>query len=151
MVVRMIMACMAVLVIKRGVFGFAPWRVVAPCLVETPRLAQVVGPQATGRRASNSVSGKCSRTRSRSWTTTITVRFSPCQRLIRAIRSATVRSSMALNGSSSRTISASCTSTRANRVRWSCPPDSVSIERSSNPSSPTAVRACFTAALSSGV
>ena len=49
-----------------------------------------VVPQATGRRASSSVSGKCSRTRWRSCTATMTVRFSPCQRLISATRSTTV-------------------------------------------------------------
>ena len=40
-----IMAFMAVHVIMRGVFGLAPRRVVAPCLVEAARLAQVLGAQ----------------------------------------------------------------------------------------------------------
>ena len=113
--------------------------------------ASDVLPHATGWRASSSVSGKCSRTRLRSWATTMIVRLSPCQRLISAIRSTTVLESMALNGSSSRMISASCTSTRANSARCNWPPDSVSIGRFSNPSRPTADNALEIDARSSSV
>ena len=45
-----------------------------------PAAPRGVSPQATGRRARSSVCGKCSRTSSRSWSTTSTVRSSPCQR-----------------------------------------------------------------------
>ena len=66
------------------------------------------------------------------------VRPSPCQRCTRAIRSAEVLASMALNGSSSTTSRASCSSSRANSMRCICPPDSVPMARRSKPVRPTA-------------
>ena len=97
-----------------------------------------VGPQATASRASSSVWGNSRRTRSRSCSTAITVRPSPCQRRSTASRSAAVFASTALNGSSSRITGASCTSSRANSKRWNWPAESVPMARRSNPCSPTA-------------
>ncbi len=100
-----------------------------------------VAPHATGPRASSSVSGKWSRTSSMSCSAASTVRPSPCQRFTSASRSAEVLVSMALNGSSSTIRRASCSSTRANSMRCIWPPDSVPIERFSNPLRPTAASA----------
>ena len=57
-------------------------------------------------------------------------------------RSAEVLASMALNGSSSTMMRASCSSSRANSMRCICPPDSVPIGRVSKPVRPTAASAC---------
>src|ERR1700737_1719520 len=100
-----------------------------------------VAPQATSPRANSNVSGKWLRTRSMSWSAANTVRCSACQRLTSATRSAEVLASMALKGSSSTIRRASCSSTRANSMRCICPPDSVPIERFSNPLRPTAASA----------
>ena len=86
--------------------------------------------------------GKSWRTWSRSCSTATTVRFSSRQRRISPIRSATVLESIAANGSSSSTRSASCSSSRANSTRWNWPTDSVSIGRRSKPARPTASIAC---------
>jgi hypothetical protein len=73
---------------------------------------------------------KCSRTCSRSCSTAITVRPPVRQRCSSASRSAVVRASMALKGSSSRISPASCSSTRANSTRCACPADSSPSQRS---------------------
>ena len=101
-----------------------------------------VRPQATGSRASSSVSGKCARTKSISCMAVSTVRSSPCQRCTRSNRSAEVLASTALNGSSRTMTRASCSSRRANSMRCIWPPDSVPIARFSKPVSPTAAIAC---------
>ena len=49
---------------------------------------------------------------------------------------------MALNGSSSTIMRASCNSTRANSMRCIWPPDSVPMVRFSKPLRPTAASAC---------
>ena len=103
-----------------------------------------VRPQATGSRASSSVSGKFALTKSMSCIAVSTVRCSPCQRRTRSNRSAEVLASTALNGSSSTITRASCSSSRANSMRWVWPPDSVEMARSSKPVSPTAAIACST-------
>ena len=59
-----------------------------------------------------------------------TVRPSPCQRSISAMRSAMVLASMAGNGSSSRMSGASCNRRRAKSTRWNWPPESAPIGRS---------------------
>ena len=97
-----------------------------------------VAPQATGSRASSSVSGKFTFTISRSCIAASTVRCSECQRRTSARRSAEVLASIALNGSSSTITRASCSSRRANSMRCICPPDSVPIGRGSKPVRPTA-------------
>ena len=108
-----------------------------------PRSARrCVAPQATGSRASSNASGNVARTRSRSCSAAITVRFSPCQRCTSATRSLTVLASTALNGSSSTITRASCNSSRANNARCICPVESVPIGRSSKPVRPTAAMAC---------
>jgi hypothetical protein len=84
---------------------------------------------------------KCARTWSRSCSTATTVRPSPCQRCSRASRSAVVRASMALKGSSSRISPASCSSRRANSTRWNWPDDSSPMARRSTPARPTAANA----------
>ena len=53
-----------------------------------------------------------------------------------ASRSAVVRASTALNGSSSRITGASCTSRRANSTRWNCPAERLPTGRCSKPSRP---------------
>ena len=67
-----------------------------------------VSPQATTSRAISSVMGKCARTCSMSCKAASTVRPSPCQRRMSAMRSAMVLVSTARNGSSSRMSEASC-------------------------------------------
>ena len=59
----------------------------------------------------------------------ITVRPVACQPSTSAIRSASVRASTALNGSSSSSTGASCTIRRANSTRWNCPAESVPTGR----------------------
>ena len=101
-----------------------------------------VWPQATGSRASSSVSGKCARTKSMSCMAVSTVRRSPCQRCTRSNRSAEVLASTALNGSSSTITCASCSKSRANSIRCIWPPERVAMARSSKPERPTASIAC---------
>src|SRR5206468_4126690 len=111
--------------------------------------ASTVLPQATGSRASSTVSGKCACTRSMSCRTATIVRLSLCQRQTRSIRSEAVLLSIAVKGSSRRMTFASCRRTRAKRARCNWPPDRVSIGRDWNPSSPTPLSACLTPLLSS--
>ena len=108
-----------------------------------------VGPKATFSRARSRQSGKEARTRSRSCSTATTVRPSPCQRCIIASRSAAVRASTALKGSSSRIRSASCTSIRANSRRWNWPADISPTGRLAKPPRPTASSASSARARSS--
>ncbi len=53
----------------------------------------------------------------------MTVRFSSCQRWTTPRRSAVVRASMAVKGSSRRITGQSWRSSRANSTRWNCPAD----------------------------
>ncbi len=103
-------------------------RTLRPIAATSARLAGVstlrVSPQATTSRAISSVIGKYARTCSMSCKAASTVRPSPCQRRISAMRSAMVLVSTARNGSSSRMSEASCSNRRANSTRWNWPPDS---------------------------
>src|SRR5262249_27119520 len=94
--------------------------------------ASRVGPQATGSRASNNVSGKIALTRSASWRAASTVRPSRCQRCTSVNNSAEVRASIAAKGSSSKIRGASWVTRRAKSMRCICPPESVPIWRRSN-------------------
>src|SRR5712672_3002790 len=77
-----------------------------------------VSPHAMGERANSSVEGKCRRTRSRSCSTTTMVCPFCRQRCSKLSSSSVVLSSTAAKGSSSKMMSASCKSSRANRARW---------------------------------
>ena len=92
-------------------------------------------------RARTRVLGQSRRARSRSCSTAITVRPWTGQPAMSSPRSSAVRASIPLNGSSSSTSWASCTSTRANRARCSWPPDTAPIGRCSSPCRPTAATA----------
>ena len=82
-----------------------------------------VSPQPMGSRANIRVRGKKNRTCSRSCSAAMIVRFSACQPWTTSRRSAVVRASMAVKGSSRIMTGQSWRNRRANRTRWNCPAD----------------------------